>query len=252
MWSGSFCYAMAEGVLTSRVNPSRPSPELLPSYLKPTELQLTISHPAMVAWINIAELRDRILANYASGPSFDRMWLDLMASAVVEVEDVSTIIADAGPGPGFFGVWNIFEAMKNRSQPRQRDFLITDLSENSPELSEVDSLGLLRAYKMPLPDSDKSASSSPQRQGHWNPLLSSPQLARRLYYHLELYNAHENWRINPSFFDTYPNLKWDGCYQYTGSGIGYYVRPAFSDRPSIQTFNKVITLFQSALMRMSC
>ncbi|KAH6976545.1 hypothetical protein BKA56DRAFT_589757 [Ilyonectria sp. MPI-CAGE-AT-0026] len=255
MWFGSFCYAMAEGVLASRINPSQHSTEPLPSYMKPTELQLTVSHPAMIGWINIAELRDRIIANYTSGPSIDELWLDLMASAVVEVEDVSTIITGAEPGPGFFGVWNIFESMENRSQPPRYDFLTADLSEDSPELSKVDSLGLLRVYRMPLPDFNKSASSSTQRQGHWTPvslqqLFSSPQLARKLYYHLELYNSHKNWRINPSFFDKYLNLKWDGYNQYTASGTGYYIKPAFSNTPSIQTLDKVITYFQSALIRM--
>ncbi|KAK7432885.1 hypothetical protein QQZ08_000356 [Neonectria magnoliae] len=256
MWFGSFCYAMAEGVLASRINPSQASTEPLPTYLKPTELQLTVSHPAMVGWVSIAELRDRILTIYTSGPSFDEMWLDLMASAVIEVEDVSTIITEAEPGSGFFGVWNIFEAMENRSQPRRHDFLTADLSEDSPELSQVDSLGLLRVYRMPLPDFSKSASTSPQRQGHWTPvslgqLLSSPQLARKLYYHLELYNAHKYWRINPSFFDKYPDLKWDGYDQHTASGRGYYITPAFSNTPSTQTLDKVITYFQSALIRMS-
>lgn len=256
MWFGSFCYAMAEGVLTSRINPSQRSTEPLPSYLKPTELQLTVSHPAMLGWISIAGLRDRILTNYTSGSSFDEVWFDLMTNAVVEVEDVSTIITEAEPGHGYFGVWNIFEAMENRSQPRRDDFLMADLGEDSPELSEVDSLGLLRVYRMPLPDFNKSASGSPQRQGHWTPvslgrLLSSPQLARKLYYHLELYNAHKNWHINPAFFDKYPNLKWDGYDQHTASGIGYYMRPAFPNTPSLQTLDKGIAYFQSALLRMS-
>lgn len=256
MWFGSYLYAMAERCLAWRVSRSTQSLKNLPVYLAPTQSQSRTPHLAMISWISMPPLRDRIIQHYSSSQLFDKMWLDLMSHAVVEIEDISTILTGVGTGHGCLGIWNIFDAM---DEPEVSDPLETHVSEEEeifPELTQVDIVGLLRVYRMPLPDIAEVSLSPSQQQGSWEPitleqLFTDSELARRLYYHLELYNAHKCWRIDPTFFDKYPNLQWEGCKNYTARGVSFRKQPRNVSIPSRQSLDQILFQYQLALMTMN-
>ena len=258
MWFGSHLYGLAERCLAWRATKSDSSLRRLPRYLTSTPLQSKTPHHAMISWVVMPPLRDRIIQECRSGRQFDDMWLHLMAHSVVEVEDISTILTGVGSGRGFLGTWNIFDAM---SDPKHADPVQVHGSEGEelfPELSQLDTLGLLRVYRMPYPSSSNSDPdvSTAQPNGPWEPmslekLFSDPEAARKLYYHLELYNAHKNWRVDPAFYDRYPNLKWDGYEKFNATGMSFRKPPRSVSIPSRQSLDQILIQYQLALITMN-
>jgi hypothetical protein len=206
----------------------------------------------------MAPLRDRIIQECSSGKQFDEMWLDLMWHGVVEVEDISTILTGVGSGPGFLGTWSIFDAMSDPKDSDPAQVHGAEGEEIFPELSQLDTLGLLRVYRMPFPSSPNSDPevATAQPNGTWEPvsserLFSDSDLARKLYYHLELYNAHKNWRTDPAFYEKYPNLKWEGHEKYNAKGRNFSPRPRSFSIPSHQSLDKILVQYQLALITMN-
>lgn len=258
MWFGSHLYGLADRCLTWRVTKSASSLKRLPRYLLPTPLQSRTPHNTVLSWVTMAPLRDRIIEECRSSKQFDDMWLDLMSYAVVEVEDISTILSGVGSGRGYLGTWNIFDAMSDpkRSDPVQVHG--TEGEEIFPELSQLDTLGLLRVYRMPYPGSSNADPdvATAQPNGPWEPvelerLFSEPELARKLYYHLELWNAHKCWRTDPAFYEKYPNLKWDGHEKFNAKGMNFRVPPRSMSIPSRQSLDQILIQYQLALITMN-
>lgn len=230
LFFASFCYGMAAHMVRWRLSARNRARVRLPLYLTPSELQLNIRHPPMISWVSIPALRERIIQHCHSDRQFDLVWMDLMAYAVVQIEEISSLLTGVGQGPGFLGVWNIFDAISNIKHP---DSQVQDAYHSSkpfPELSDLETLGLLQVYRMQLPDTPQTSTGVAQPKGVWEPtslesLLSSSQLARKLYYHLELYEAHKTWRLDPAFFEKYPDLRWDGCQNFTATGVCLRMAP---------------------------
>ncbi|KAH7088008.1 hypothetical protein FB567DRAFT_591428 [Paraphoma chrysanthemicola] len=261
LWFGSHLYGLAERSLAWRVSKSKGSFKRLPRYLIPTPLQSRTPHHTIISWVTMGGLRDRIIQECSSGPQFDDMWLDLMSHAVIEVEDISTILTGVGSGRGFLGTWNLFDAMSDPKCSDPAQVHGAEGEEIFPELSQLDSSGLLRVYRMPYPggssNSDPDVSSAkPKPNGPWEPvelerLLSEPELARKLYYHLELYNAHKYWSTDPAFYDKYPNLKWEGYEQFNAKGRSFRLPPRSKSIPSRQSLDQILIQYQLALITMN-
>ncbi|KAL4861703.1 hypothetical protein BDV12DRAFT_179870 [Aspergillus spectabilis] len=253
LFLGTFTYAMAEHMLLWRIEQANRSSVSLPIYLTPSNFQLTTRHSPMLGWVGIAPLRERMIQNFKSNSKSDQVWLDLMAYTVVEVEEISSIIAGVGYGRGFLGVWNIFEVFDDRISPpnQQQQQQSPRVDGAFPELSKLDEVGLLRVYRMQLPDIQQLSTDTAPRLGRWAPvtlqqLFSSRALAKRLYYHLELYNSHKTWRMDPAFFEKYQSLTWDGYQQYTARGICLRAPPRLLSRPKGPR-EKILHDFQDAL-----
>jgi hypothetical protein len=253
MLFGTFCYAMAERMLFWRSNPNAQCRRKLPRYLAPTEYQMRIRHPPMISWVCIVPLREQILRHYTSNQDFDRIWNDLMAYAVIQVPEISTLLTGVGSGPGYLGVWNIFDIIcPNKSMNINQHSRTLDQDGGFPELSKLDSIGLLRIYRMQLPDAQDTCRDAPPQLGSWTPislrqLFSSPELARKLYYHLELYDSHKSWRIDPALFDKYPLLKFEGFETYTARGTSFRMAPRSMSLPTTRTPEQILHEYQQAL-----
>jgi hypothetical protein len=255
MWFGSFCYAFAEHMLFWRASSTTMLKKRLPPYLIPTELQKTTRHPPMISWICIEQLREQIIQHTYLDRDFDLIWIDCMAYAVVEVEDLSSIFTGVEPGRGFLGVWNIFDVLSEAKSPNNHRGSIPQTSETFPELAALDSAGLLRVYRMPLPDQPEIAYGTTPKLRSWVPvspqdLFSSPELARKLYYHLKLYESHKTWKIDPAFFDKYPNLKWPGYERFTAKGTCFRMPPRSGSMPITRTREQILYQYQQALFEM--
>jgi hypothetical protein len=254
MWFSSFIYALAERNFLWRLcRPGKISPKM-PAYLTPTKLQSQVSHQAMISWIPIPPLRDRILRSYSSGQAFDEVWLDLMVHAVIEVDNISSILTGVSQERGFLGVWNIYDALSvQRSSTSSPEAYTNDVAGDFQELAEIDSMGLLRVYRMGLPYHSTTCDMPAEQHGTWTPvpleeLLASPMLARKLYYHLELYKSDRRWRIDPAMFKKYPGLKWDGFEQYVARGTSYRREGGSISTPPTATLDQIVSQFELALM----
>lgn len=255
MWFSSFSYSMAERSLIWRLSRAGQPHRKLPTYLTPTDLQLRTPHQASLSWIALPGLRDRLIRYSGSGQYFDRVWVDLMSHAVVEVEDISTILLGVEKGPGFLGVWNIFHAIDGVRTTERPDSLGADFDTIFQELSKLDTLGLLRIYRMNLPEALEASNSPAEQHGSWDAitseqLFSDSGLARKLYYHLELYNAHKCWRIDPVFFEKYPLLKWDGYEKTVAHGLNLRMESQPYSLPSRDFLDRIFFQYQLSLMTM--
>lgn len=253
LWFGTYCYPMIESVLRWRLCPSPQSYKALPECHIPTELQNKTPHSAIIDWVSIGPLRDRMIENYNFSPQLDTIFVDLMDSGVVELDDMSSIFIGVKKERGFLSIWNIFSAIQN-APIRFLQPTASPQENTLSELSQVYGSELLHTYKMPLPDT-KAASGTATSQliGEWEPmspaqLFSSPAMAQKLYYHLELYRSDKCWRMDPAFFQKYPLLKWDGYENVIASGTSYRInsRPSFPSSVSAST-EKILDDYQRTL-----
>jgi hypothetical protein len=244
---------MIESVLRWRLCPTPQSYKALPAYHIPTELQTKTPHSAIIDWISIGPLRDRLIENYNFSPQLDTIFVDMIDNTVVEIDDMSSIFIGVREERGFLGIWDIFNTIQ--SVPSRFPQPTASPQANSPpELSQVYESELLHTYKMPLPGVQVAcATATCQIIGNWEPispaqLFSSPTMARKLYYHLELYRSDKCWRIDPAFFQKYPLLKWDGYESVIASGTCYRInsRPSFRGGVTVST-EKILDDYQRTL-----
>ncbi|KAH0827725.1 hypothetical protein FOPE_00164 [Fonsecaea pedrosoi] len=248
---------MAEHMLFWRAGSMTKFAKRPPAYLMPNEFQETKRPPPMISWICIEPLRNQIIRHASHTRDFDSIWIDCMAYAVVEIDDISTILTGVEPGPGFLGAWNLFDAISQSpcSDTFQQSKCQWTQGNSFPELSALDSAGLLPVYRMQLPDEPETSYGKAPRLGYWEPvsladLLASPELARKLYYHLELYKSHCSWKLDPSFFQKHPALRWPGYEKFTAPGRGFRLTPHSISMPIRQTREEVLSQFQQALFEM--
>lgn len=216
---------MVAHVIRWRLSRALHIPQRLPQNYEPTKLQDSIKHPSIIDWLAIGGLRDRLIHSFNHSAKIDQMFVDIMAHTVVEVADISTILTNAREGPGYLGVWNIFSAMiEGISNPHTQP----NCTPNSLELHDGSLLELYQLHELPTVDTASVARQTTVGEGFWKPvplsvLLGSPHLARQLYHHLELYNAHKCWKFDPVLFNIYPALKWDGYEKNLARGKSYRV-----------------------------
>ncbi|OGE47281.1 hypothetical protein PENARI_c051G10335 [Penicillium arizonense] len=201
---------MILSVLSWRLNPTPQTFRGLPPYHVPTELQSQTAHSSIIDWVTIAPLRDRLIELYNFSPELDTIFIDLMNYTVVQVEDLSAIFTGG--------------AFRKAVQPHTAVLGIKSI----PEFSDSIELGLLQAHKLALPALDKTCTATGDLIGDWQPLsptelFCSAAMSQKIYYQLELYRSDKCWRLDPTFFDKYPELRWDGYLDVVASGTRFRV-----------------------------
>jgi hypothetical protein len=253
----SFIYPMIESISRWQLCPTPKYAQALPPYHIQTELQVQKPHSAIIDWVTIPFLRDLLIKHYNFSPQLDSIFVDLMEHSVVELEDISTVFSGVGKGPGYIGIWNIFHTIESNAQHKCSSTADTAMpSEIPPELTHGRSLGLLQTYQMPLAgDVESTASQVCRLIGEWEPitpmeLFSSPIMAQKLYYHLELYRADKGWRIDPAFFDKYPLLMWEGSAAATASGTRFRFNSFNARKNVVWSFEQMVNEYQRTLSRL--
>lgn len=222
MWFSSYCYSIIEKVVYWQVHQSAHCSDLSAPGYEPSALQLSTKHSSLIDWIVVAPLRDRLIANYNRSDKLDEVFVDLMKHTVVEVADLSRILVAAPEGPGFLGVWNLFSAMDVCSQENMQTICRGD----TIELQDDAFAGLMQMHKMPPPDETWVCQVTCPEDGYWQAvpfgeLLGSPELVKQLYHALRVYDAHRHWKIDPAFFEIYPELKYEGFIGSCARGTSY-------------------------------
>ena len=204
---------------------------LTPAYA-PSALQLGTKHSSLIDWIILPPLRDRLISYYNWSHKLDNVYVDLMSHTVVEVANLSNILKGAPEGPGFLGVWNLFNAMNIRSHEDIQAVCKGD----TIELQDNTLAGLVQMHKMPPPDDTWVCQVTCPEDGYWQSvsfgeLLGSPQLAKQLYHYLRIYDAHRHWKIDPAFFEMYPELKYESFEASCARGTSYRLSSNWVELP---------------------
>jgi hypothetical protein len=230
-------------VMLWRIYPNAESQKFLSPTHRPTELQLTVPHSPIIDWVYYPQLRDRMIMCYNGNVALDRLMCEYLNSHVIEVDDVAQILPYAPPGRGYFGVWNMYRGIyANGSESEECATTSLRLNiESSGAFSSVAAFG----REGPVLDYFVPATSQTPKTGNWGSeafslgassprsvveLLATPASALRLSHELRLYAA-KSWRLDPSFFKAWPELKFEGYERIVAQGRSYRIPLEPPDSP---------------------
>ena len=171
-------------------------------------MQLHTQHSCIIDCFPNPGLRDALILNYNHSPLLDQLWWDCLDCWVVTVEDIATILTDVDSETGLIGVWNIIEAMDGsrvHGNSYSSMFAPLNVEGREAQLPGMDYFaGILNtpaalryASNGNIDNSDPCQvehSTETLLQAHsdgWAPvsldlILSSKELARGLFYHLNV------------------------------------------------------------------
>ncbi|CZR68171.1 uncharacterized protein PAC_18070 [Phialocephala subalpina] len=260
-------------ILLWRIHPTTETyKNLLPDY-KPTQVQLTVPHSAIIDWIPYADLRDRVIMYYNHSVVLDRLMCDMMNSYVIEVNDLSRILPQAPPGRAYFGIWNIYRAIDAASLSLMKsgcafqaessfletgpDFIETQVGEAGQSFDDT-----TNAFQDLLFSSIPPHSASNDRITHQNShhhdrsdsfslleVLTTPALVLKLSHDIRLYAA-KSWRFDPGLFEKWPELKFEGYEAIVAKGRSYRIPTAPPDAP-IRMTEATKAVYQEALQNLA-
>jgi hypothetical protein len=243
-------------ILRWRICPSMENyNRLLPQY-RPTPLQLSAPHSAVIDWIPYAPLRDRVINFYNNSVVLDRLLCDMVDSYVIEVDDLSRVLPRAPCGRAYFGIWNIFAAIDAATAAATASLHASSLSsavqtnsvgiENDFDEPHLDSLveplddgadthGDLFSSTYPqTPFSNYMALSVDTQSYGLLDVLATPASVLKLSHDVPIYAA-KSWKLDRTLFEKYPELKFDGHEQFVAKGRSCRIPTAPPKGPRIMT-----------------
>ncbi|KAH0847594.1 hypothetical protein FOPE_00745 [Fonsecaea pedrosoi] len=268
-------------ILLWRICPSYDTYNLLGANYKPTELQLSVPHSAVIDWVPYSELRDKIIMYYNQSVVLDRLLCDMMNSYVIEVPDLAQILPQAPRGRAYFGIWNIFRAIdvafenQNNNSRRSKSGrspssapATADYANQSADegmLNVEDPCGIYAEFALSEhagsppaggvsgkeDDYDhaaaSSSSTSASHSGGGKPfnlvdIFTTPASVLKLSHDIRLY-ASRSWRFDRTLFDKYPELKFDGYENVVAQGRSCRIPTAPPDGP-IEMTEQTMQIYQ--------
>lgn len=183
-----------------------------PQY-RPTVLQLQSQYPKVIDWIPFPSIRDRLIQLHSANPQLDRIFCDAVSSYVVEAW-MSDLISGAPMIKAYIRITD----------------LIPNIDQSTPNNEN-------RTLSVSLPAPDVTT------------LFSSSDYAQATFNLLNMDRGVSNYKIDPAFFATYPEL-YDQSAKINAEGIP--LRPDFQPRLSyptplnnqtVQTYRNFIDFF---------
>jgi len=266
VWFKSQVPAIIGPILIWRVHPTNETYNNLPKDYKPTDLQLSVPHSAVIDWIPYSSLRDRIIMFYNSSAALDRLLCDMLNSYVIEVSDLAQILPHAPRGRAYFGVWNIYSAIDvataSLQKSPQTSRVDTDLLESRSDSHEsntddIDTYSHLffssfsPTSSTTEPELEDRTSVSQESSKPFNlvEILTTPASVLKLSYDIHLY-ATKSWRFDRALFEKWPELKFDGYEDIVAKGRSCRIPTAPPDGP-VQLTESTMEFYQRAIRGLS-
>ncbi|KAJ6000729.1 hypothetical protein N7481_001138 [Penicillium waksmanii] len=92
------------------IDPSVESYNNMSQTWRPTKTQISRKHPAIIDWIPWPSIRDKLITCHAANPLIDNVIGAIGHSYVMEI-DLSKLIANIPPTPGYVSVWDLIQAI---------------------------------------------------------------------------------------------------------------------------------------------
>ncbi|RVX65754.1 hypothetical protein B0A52_10388 [Exophiala mesophila] len=179
-----------------RLNPTDELFASIDPAFRPTKLQLTVPHPAIIDWIPLSSLRDKLILFYSASPSLDELVCEVGNAYVME-GDLSRLIAGLPPTRGYVGVWDLVRAIAPEAATASNNSAPHDLSQTnfdrSPETVD-DFDGDEVVHHTTLPARDVTA------------LFNSKVLALKAFKMMRMHTGPGNFLLDPAFFERHPEL----------------------------------------------
>lgn len=170
-----------------RLFPSPTTFAAIPKFLRPTELQTAVPHPAVIDWCIFPFLRDKLVRLHCSDPCLDDICGDIGKAYVVET-DLSELIVNGDSLKVYFNVLDIVLGLD--ADPVLPS---TNHQMGHPGLNKQKGKGK-KQQRVTLPAPNLMA------------LLHSQEYKWALYYHLKIGEGGHNYRLDPSLFSKHPQL----------------------------------------------
>jgi hypothetical protein len=155
------------------------------SQYQPTVLQTRLQnqYPKVIDWIPFPTIRDRLIQLHAANPRIDQIFCDVVSSYIAEAW-MSDLIAGA-------------PTIKVHIR-------VTDLVQNIDPSASMNRSDTASGVSLPAPDVAT--------------LFASPEYSLAVFHHLGMDLGVSNYKIDPAFFATYPEL-YDHNACISGEGI---------------------------------
>ena len=157
-----------------RMYPSADTLAALPEFLRPTQLQLSLPHPAVIDWCIFPFLRNKLIEYHRSDPALDEICGDIGMAYVVQA-CFSELVANEEPLMVYIRVCDVIAGM-----------------ENNPALVNPPVLGTNAQVKLPAPS--------------LHTLLHTKEYAREMYRHFTINDSGKSYYLDPELFNKYPHL----------------------------------------------
>ena len=267
VWFKSQVHEIIGPILMWRVDPSAETyQKLLPPY-KPTALQLSVPHSAVIDWVPYSDLRDRVIMFFNGSAALDRLMCDFLNSYVIEVDDISAIFQEAPAEKGYFGIWNIFSGIGSTS---------ADFANQSKGVADhgfgagpwgfhlrtprsVSATGVFEAATDfcgstgSANDATNASPSAPHDHAKFKAklveILTTPALALKLSYDIGLYAA-KRWKVDRTLFEQYPELQFEGYEDIVAQGTSYRVCLSPPEMPKELT-SSAMESYQKSMQQLS-
>jgi hypothetical protein len=176
--------------------------KIIPSY-RPTKLQMTTPHPAIIDWIPWSSLRDKLIIYHSANPCLDSLICDVGNCYVVPA-DLSKLVAGLPAMIGYLSVWDLVRAIAPDSTS-----LATDSSPTPGSFArDADAIRSIfceddeGAVEDEVYFGSKSTLPAPDAQT----LFSTRHLAIQAFKALGMDRGAATFRLDPGFFDRHPEL----------------------------------------------
>lgn len=173
----------------------------------PTQLQLSVPHPAIIDWIPFPALRDKLILYHSANPRLDDIICDIGNSYVMEA-DISTFVAGVGSLRGYISVWDLVRAIS----PKTTDSSSGGTDANIVELNNA--LGTDSTWAHGNRGSNCQAEQG-KGLGCSFPTLPAPSvdvlfnsntLAFQAFKMLNMDKGPWRFKLDPAFFERHPEL----------------------------------------------
>ena len=181
--------------------------KITPSY-RPTKLQMSSQHPAIIDWIPWSVLRDKLILYHSANPCLDELICDIGNSYVVPC-DLSRLVANIPNMIGYVSVWDLVRAIapdatgqdSGASHHSWTDhFAASDsIHAYNPEtietvINDADDTDPMYSSNISLPAANKAI------------LFGSKALAAQAFQALGMDKGAATFYLDPEFFGRHPEL----------------------------------------------
>ncbi|OAL34586.1 hypothetical protein AYO20_06216 [Fonsecaea nubica] len=162
---------------------------------RPSLLQQSSLHAAIIDWIPFPSLRDRILLAYTD-EHLDRLVCDIGDSYVIQV-DLSKLVRGFTPKLGYIGLWDLLTVAASQSTPIEDSPFPSTLTDiNIKEYTDPPTWQSInnkfKEYCLPAPSLEA--------------LFTSPEYALAAYRSFDFQRDPSLLRLDPTFYQKYPEL----------------------------------------------
>jgi hypothetical protein len=172
--------------------------KIIPAY-RPTKLQITTPHPAVIDWIPWPGLRDKLIFYHSANPNLDEVICDIGNSYAVPA-DLSKLVTGLSGVIGYISVWDLVRAIApdeacldgaSSSFAFNADTIRNILSDDNATVVE-DDVNFYGKPTLPAPDV--------------HTLFNTKSLAIQAFKAIGMDKGQTTFSLDPEFFGRHPEL----------------------------------------------